>query len=244
MKRGRSVEPVRLRRRMGSAHGQLARADGETIESRTRRSTRSCGKVFLPAVLPAGRSPKSVRRGDGSPIGRSGVCKRALFVLDGKGVIFWSYCSPMARRGSLRSRICARALGRRRQPAARACCDQRGARRGEGSLIEGVEATRRLLTLAFERFRVRPIEALGKRFDPTLREAVAMEESTEAPGAVVGVVEDGYTINGRLLRPARVVQKPGRMPRRPRSRRNRRGRRRLTSGRRDDRLSAHPQNAA
>ena len=118
------------------------------------------------------------------------------------------------------------------------------ARGGEGSLIECVEATRRLLTLAFERFRVRPIEALGKRFDPTLHEAVAMEESAEAPGTVVGVVEDGYTINGRLLRPARVVQKPGRMPRRPRSRRNRRGRRRLTSGRRDDRLSAHPQNAA
>jgi hypothetical protein len=40
------------------------------------------------------------------------------------------------------------------------------------------------------------------------------------------------------------VQKPGRMPRHPRSRRNRRGRRRLTSGRRDDRPSAHPQNAA
>jgi molecular chaperone GrpE len=37
------------------------------------------------------------------------------------------------------------------------------ARGGEGSLIECVEATRRLLTLAFERFRVRPIEALGKR---------------------------------------------------------------------------------
>jgi hypothetical protein len=40
------------------------------------------------------------------------------------------------------------------------------------------------------------------------------------------------------------VQKPGRMPRRPRSHRNRRGRRRLTSSRRDDRLSVHPQNAA
>jgi molecular chaperone GrpE len=79
------------------------------------------------------------------------------------------------------------------------------ARRGEGSLIEGVEVTRRLLTLAFERFGVRPIEALGKRFDPALHEAVAMEESADAPGTVVGVVEDGYTINGRLLRPARVV---------------------------------------
>ena len=41
------------------------------------------------------------------------------------------------------------------------------ARCREGSPIEGVEATRRLLRPAFEPFRVRPIEALGKRFDPT-----------------------------------------------------------------------------
>jgi molecular chaperone GrpE len=118
------------------------------------------------------------------------------------------------------------------------------ARRGEGSLIEGVEATRRLLTLAFERFRVRPIEALGKRFDPRLHEAVAMEESAEAPGTVVGVVEDGYTINGRLLRPpASVVQKPGRMPR-PLDRAEPQGEMKVNEGRRDDRLSVHPQNAA
>jgi hypothetical protein len=52
------------------------------------------------------------------------------------------------------------------------------ARCREGSLIEGVEATRRLLTLAFERFRVRPIEALGKRFDPTLHQAGAMEAAS------------------------------------------------------------------
>ena len=77
------------------------------------------------------------------------------------------------------------------------------ARRREGSLIEGVEATRRLLTPAFERFRVRPIEALGKRFDPTLHQAVAMKVSAEAPETVVGVVEDGYTINAACCgRPA------------------------------------------
>ena len=74
------------------------------------------------------------------------------------------------------------------------------ARRREGSVIEGVEATRRLLTPAFERFRVRPIEALGKRFDPTLHQAVAMEENAEAPRTVV---EDGYTLNAACCgRPA------------------------------------------
>jgi molecular chaperone GrpE len=86
------------------------------------------------------------------------------------------------------------------------------ARRGEGSLIEGVEATRRLLTLAFERFSVRRIEALGKRFDPTLHEAVAMEESAEAPGTVVGVVEDGYTINGAAAGPRRAKAWPNAAP--------------------------------
>jgi hypothetical protein len=188
VKRGRSVEPVRLRRRMAGLRGPTVKRSNP----RTRRSTRSCGKVFLPAI-PAGRSPKSVRRNDGSPIEEDGVCKRALFVLDGKGVIFWSYCSPMAKRGSPRSRIL-RAIS---WPSPTTCSARllRSARRrarGEGSLIEGVETTRRLLTLAFERFRVRPIEALGKRFDPTLHEAVAMKESAEAPGTVVGVVEDGY----------------------------------------------------
>jgi hypothetical protein len=96
----------------------------------------------------------------------------------------------MARRGGPRSRILRATLGRRRQPTARACCDRRGG--------------------APRAFPGGPIEALGKRFDPTLHEAVAMKERAEAPGTVVGVVEDGYTINGRLLRPARVVQKPGR----------------------------------
>ena len=57
-----------------------------------------------------------------------------------------------------------------------------------------------------ERFGVRRIDALGQRFDPSLHEAVSMQESADhPPGTVSGVIEDGYTINGRLLRPARVV---------------------------------------
>ena len=55
-------------------------------------------------------------------------------------------------------------------------------------------------------FGVRRIDALGQRFDPSLHEAVSMQESADhPPGTVSGVIEDGYTINGRLLRPARVV---------------------------------------
>lgn len=79
------------------------------------------------------------------------------------------------------------------------------ARRDEGSLVEGVEATWRLLSAALARFGVQQIEAHRQRFDPNLHEAVTTQESDEPPGTVVHTVEDGYTINGRLLRPARVV---------------------------------------
>jgi molecular chaperone GrpE len=57
-----------------------------------------------------------------------------------------------------------------------------------------------------ERFGVRRIEALGAPFDPSLHEAMAeIEDSEHPPGTVARVLEDGYTLNGRLLRPARVV---------------------------------------
>jgi molecular chaperone GrpE len=77
-------------------------------------------------------------------------------------------------------------------------------RRKNATLIEGVRSTLRFLLGTLERFGVRPIAALGERFDPNLHEAV-MEVDDPAPGTVAQVVEQGYTIHGRLLRPARVV---------------------------------------
>src|ERR1700730_8184856 len=73
-------------------------------------------------------------------------------------------------------------------------------------LIEGVRATERLLEQTLGRFGVRKIDALGKRFDPSLHEAVMeADDASQPPGTVVRVLEDGYTIQDRLLRPARVV---------------------------------------
>ena len=75
----------------------------------------------------------------------------------------------------------------------------------DAALIEGVRATERLLMRTLERFGVQKIEAVGQPFDPNLHEAVAEVDSPEhSPGTVVRVVEDGYTIHDRLLRPARV----------------------------------------
>jgi molecular chaperone GrpE len=73
-------------------------------------------------------------------------------------------------------------------------------------LIEGVRATERLLEQTLGRFGVCKIDALGKRFDPSLHEAVMeADDASPPPGTVIRVVEDGYTIHDRLLRPARVV---------------------------------------
>jgi molecular chaperone GrpE len=74
------------------------------------------------------------------------------------------------------------------------------------TLAEGQEATLRLLAKAFERFDIVRIEPVGAPFDPALHEAVLMQESTAAaPGSVLQVMQCGYQLNGRLLRPARVI---------------------------------------
>jgi molecular chaperone GrpE len=76
----------------------------------------------------------------------------------------------------------------------------------DAALIEGVRATDRILQHTFEKFGIRRIDALGKRFDPNLHEAMMeVDDPSQPPGSVVRVAEDGYTIHDRLLRPARVI---------------------------------------
>jgi molecular chaperone GrpE len=73
-------------------------------------------------------------------------------------------------------------------------------------LIEGVQATLRVLLGTLERFGVRRIDAIGQPFDPNLHEAMMeVDDPAQPPGTVTRVVEHGYTIHDRLLRPARVV---------------------------------------
>ena len=73
-------------------------------------------------------------------------------------------------------------------------------------LLDGVRATLRQLLATLGRFGVRRIEALGASFDPHLHEAMAeVDDDFSPPGSVVRVLEDGYMIHDRLLRPARVI---------------------------------------
>ena len=72
-------------------------------------------------------------------------------------------------------------------------------------VIEGIEATQRELLAILERYGIKRIAAKGQRFNPNLHQAMAEVPSNEAPGTVIDVVQDGYTINDRLLRPAMVA---------------------------------------
>ena len=75
-----------------------------------------------------------------------------------------------------------------------------------GGLIAGVAATNRVLTQILNRFGVKEVSALNQPFDPGKHEAVMETDQTEQPpGSVVQVLESGYTLHDRLLRPARVV---------------------------------------
>jgi molecular chaperone GrpE len=74
------------------------------------------------------------------------------------------------------------------------------------SLAEGQEATLKLLSRAFEKLGIQEINPRGEPFDPTRHEAVLMKDSSTAePNSVLQAVQSGYEINGRLLRPARVI---------------------------------------
>lgn len=85
------------------------------------------------------------------------------------------------------------------------------------NLVEGVEATERTLLQAFERNGIQRIEALGRKFDPNLHEAMfELEDSSQPTGTVVQVLAPGFTIADRLLRPAQVGVSRGGQPASPR----------------------------
>jgi molecular chaperone GrpE len=74
------------------------------------------------------------------------------------------------------------------------------------SLVAGKQATLRLLRAAFEKFGIELVDPVGHPFDPQLHEAMSMQPSaTATPGSVLVVLQKGYRLGDRLLRPARVI---------------------------------------
>ena len=74
------------------------------------------------------------------------------------------------------------------------------------ALLEGAQATLKQLQRAFEKAGIKTIDPAGQPFDPAWHEAMAAQDSVQVPpGTVLAVIQKGYSLNGRLLRPARVV---------------------------------------
>lgn len=74
------------------------------------------------------------------------------------------------------------------------------------SLREGLELTQRQFMSAFEKIGIEELDPVGEPFNPEFHEAMVMQPSADAePNTVLQVIQRGYTLNGRLMRPARVI---------------------------------------
>jgi molecular chaperone GrpE len=71
---------------------------------------------------------------------------------------------------------------------------------------EGSELTLKMMFAAIEKFDIKPIDPEGEKFNPEFHQAMTMQESAEVePNTVMNVIQKGYTLSGRLVRPAMVV---------------------------------------
>ena len=81
-----------------------------------------------------------------------------------------------------------------------------GDSRSEAVMREGVEMTLGLFVNALKKFDVVAVNPVGETFNPELHEAMSMVANPDiAPNSVMAVLQKGYTLSGRLLRPAMVI---------------------------------------
>ena len=69
----------------------------------------------------------------------------------------------------------------------------------------GMELTRKQLAAAFEKFNIKLTNPQGEKFDPHLHQAISAVDSELAPNTVVQVMQKGYILNDRVIRPALVI---------------------------------------
>jgi molecular chaperone GrpE len=69
----------------------------------------------------------------------------------------------------------------------------------------GMELTLKQLITAFEKFNIKLIDPQGEKFDPHLHQAMSMVDSDLPPNTVVHVMQKGYVLNDRVIRPALVM---------------------------------------
>ena len=80
------------------------------------------------------------------------------------------------------------------------------AKQANPGLVEGIDITLKEILKIFEKFNVKPVESLKKRFDPGFHQAVMTEETDDyTEHTVINELQKGYMMHDRLLRPAMVV---------------------------------------
>ena len=77
------------------------------------------------------------------------------------------------------------------------------------NMKDGVELTLKQLTAAFGKFNLHDIDPLGEKFDPHLHQAIQVVESDQPANTVVTVLQKGYRLSERTLRPALVMVAKG-----------------------------------
>ena len=81
-----------------------------------------------------------------------------------------------------------------------------GDEQGTAALAEGVELTRKGFMDVLAKYGVETVDPQGEPFDPETAQAMSMVEQPDVePNSVVAVMQKGYLLNGRLLRPAMVM---------------------------------------
>lgn len=73
------------------------------------------------------------------------------------------------------------------------------------SYKDGVELTAKQLSSVFDKFNIAEVNPVGEKFDPNKHQAISMLDSDREPNTVLTVLQKGYTLNDRVLRPALVT---------------------------------------
>ena len=73
------------------------------------------------------------------------------------------------------------------------------------SYRDGVDLTIKQLASVFEKFHIAEVNPVGEKFDPNKHQAISAIEADAEPNSVVSVLQKGYTLNDRVLRPALVM---------------------------------------
>ncbi len=81
------------------------------------------------------------------------------------------------------------------------------------TIVEGMRMVRSMLESVLERHGLSEIRTAGEKFDPALHEAVGVDQESDAdPGTVTRVVQRGYRLGDKILRPSRVMVRPDESP--------------------------------